>query len=87
MANFTNSVLYIGVINNLIRRVYQHKQETSDIFTKRYHVTRLVYFEVCDDSYSAISREKQLKGGSRKQKIILIETQNPEYMYLYEKII
>jgi len=87
MTNFTNTVLYIGVTNNLVRRVSEHKQEVTDGFTKKYHTTKLVYFEIFSDSYSSISREKQLKAGSRKAKDTLIRASNPEYRDLYNSIL
>lgn len=77
-------VLYIGVTNNLEARVFQHKQELIDGFTKRYHVTFLVFFEATDDISAAIQREKQIKGWSRKKKIALVKTMNPEWKDLSE---
>ncbi len=87
MTNPTNTVLYIGVTNNLIRRVYEHKQKLIKGFTAKYNITKLVYFEVFDDIESAIQREKQLKGGSRKKKIALITKNNPFCQDLYEEIV
>jgi len=72
LTNYTNNVLYIGVTSDLIKRIYQHKNNLVDGFTKKYNIKKLVYFEVCGDAYEAIKREKQLKGGSRKKKIELI---------------
>ena len=86
LTNKWNSVLYIGVTNNLVRRVWEHKNKFVDSFTSRYKLDKLVYFEVFEDSYNAISREKQLKGGSRKQKVELIKKDNPEYKALYDQI-
>ena len=68
MTNYTNSVLYIGVTSNLIKRVYEHRNKFADSFTKKYNITKLVYFETTSDISEAIKREKQLKGGSRKKK-------------------
>jgi putative endonuclease len=79
MASQKNGTLYIGVTNGLERRVWQHKNEVSDGFTKQYRVTRLVYFEAFNDISAAIGREKQLKAGTRKKKIALIESNNPEW--------
>jgi putative endonuclease len=69
--------LYTGVTNDLERRIYEHKNKLMDGFTKRYNVTRLVYFETTDDITAAIVREKQIKGLLRSKKIELIKTMNP----------
>ena len=69
--------LYIGVTNNLERRLYEHKNKLFDGFTKKYNLTKLVYYEETDDIRDAIDREKQLKGQLRIKKIILIEENNP----------
>ena len=71
--------LYIGVSNNLERRVYEHKNKLIDGFTKKYNLTTLVYCETTTDIMSAIAREKQLKGWLRSKKIALIEKNNPEW--------
>lgn len=76
----------MGVTSDLIRRIYTHKQKLIDGFTKKYGVDKLVYFEQFDDISSAIAREKQLKGGSRKQKIELIKQNNPNFKELYDEI-
>ncbi len=76
MTNKTNSVLYTGVTNDLVRRVYEHKNKLVEGFTKKYNVDKLVFYEICEDVNSAIAREKQIKGGSRKKKIQLIEAMN-----------
>ena len=73
MTNYTNTTLYVGVTNNLLRRVYEHKNKLTDGFTKKYNIDKLGYFEILDDMQTAIEREKQLKAGSRKKKIELIE--------------
>ena len=86
MTNYTNTVLYTGVTNNLIRRVYQHKNKVAEGFTKSYNVKKLLYFEVYDDIRLAITREKQLKGGSRKRKVELINASNSEWRDLYDEI-
>jgi len=78
MASWTRT-LYIGVTNNLLRRVIQHKQKKIPDFTHRYNVTRLVYFEQYSGIGLAIMREKQLKGLLRKKKISLIESKNLEW--------
>ena len=87
MTNAHNIVLYTGVTNNLARRVYEHKNGLGGIFTKKYNIVKLVYYEVTDDVNSAIAREKQIKGGSRKKKISLIESMNAEWKDLFDKII
>jgi len=86
LTNITNSVLYIGVTSDIISRVYQHKHKVFEGFTKSYNVDKLVYYEIFDDIELAIAREKQLKGGSRKQKINLVIKNNPEFNDLYEEI-
>ena len=68
LANKHNNVLYTGVTNDLIRRVYEHKNKLVVGFTKKYNVNRLVYYEVCGSIITAIEREKQIKGWSRKKK-------------------
>ena len=77
MTNRVNEVIYTGVTNDLRRRVYQHKNKLISGFTSRYSVNKLVYYELCRDAYHAIAREKQIKGGSRRKKIDLIESINP----------
>ena len=83
MTNNANTVIYTGVTSDIIKRVYQHKNKLIDGFTKKYGVTKLVYFESCEDIKGAISREKQIKAGSRKKKIYLIESVNKEWRDLY----
>ncbi|WP_309498469.1 GIY-YIG nuclease family protein [Sulfurovum sp.] len=87
MSNKNNGTLYIGVTSNLIKRVYEHKNNFVDGFTKKYNLKILVYYEVLDDIQEAIAREKQLKSGSRGKKIELIESMNKEWNDLYESII
>ena len=87
MASRKNGTLYIGVTNDLIRRVYEHKQNVIAGFTQKYHVKRLVYFEETDDVSSAIQREKNLKHWPRAWKIALIEKDNPQWNDLYDVII
>jgi len=77
LTNKMHTVLYTGVTSDLLSRTYQHKTKMVPGFTDRYDVNKLVYYEEFSDAYSAISREKQLKGGSRKKKIELIENANP----------
>ena len=77
--------LYIGVTNNLERRLYEHKHYLVAGFTSKYHMTRLVYFEETSDVYAAIAREKNLKGWLRAKKVALIESINPEWRDLSEE--
>ena len=79
LTNWNNKVMYIGVTNDLARRVYEHRNKMVDGFTKKYNVSKLVYFEQTTDAYSAISREKQLKKWSRQKKNNLVETANPTW--------
>ena len=84
--NKKNGTLYTGVTNNLLRRVFEHKNKTNKGFTQKYNVDKLGYYEVFDNIISAIEREKQIKGGSRKKKLELIESINPEWKDLYNEI-
>lgn len=86
MTNKYNTVLYTGMTNDLIRRVYEHKSMLGGGFTSKYRCTKLVYYEVCGDINSAIAREKQIKGGSRQKKIDLINGMNSEWRDLYEEL-
>jgi putative endonuclease len=81
-----NTVLYTGVTNDLIRRVYEHKNNLVKGFTKNYYVHKLVYFEAVDDAMSAIEREKQIKSWGRQKKIDLINAYNPDWHDLYSEI-
>ena len=83
MTNQHNTVLYTGVTNDLVRRVFQHREKTLPGFTSRYNVDKLVFFEETSDVLAAIAREKQIKGGSRRKKIALIEGLNPGWRDLY----
>ncbi len=84
LSNKYNNVLYVGVTNNLARRVYEHKTGALDGFTKKYNVHKLVYFESCHDIEEALAREKQMKNWSRIKKVVLIEKMNPEWKDLSE---
>jgi putative endonuclease len=86
MASGRKGTLYIGVTSNLIRRIYEHKNDLVDSFSKRYQIHDLVYFEHTNDSLSAITREKQLKKWNRKWKIRLIEKSNPDWRNLYDEL-
>ena len=79
-----SGTLYIGVTNNLERRVYEHKQGVHSGFTKRYKLTRLVYYESTSDVRAAIQREKEIKGWVRRKKIALIASMNPHWKDLGE---
>jgi len=79
MTNRSRVVLYIGVTNGLVRRVWQHQNKTIAGFTKRYNVDRLVYFESFENPYDAISREKKIKAWRRSKKNQLVETVNPKW--------
>jgi putative endonuclease len=83
LTNKNNTVLYVGVTNNFTRRIWEHKSKLIEGFTKKYNVDKLVYFESFDNPKDAIKREKQLKVGSRKKKIELINKINPEWKDLY----
>ena len=85
MTNKNNTVLYTGVTSHIINRVTAHKNKMVEGFTSKYNVTKLVYFEDFATMPEAIAREKQIKGGSRKKKIDLINKMNPEWEDLYEK--
>lgn len=87
MTNSGNTVIYTGVTGNLIQRVYQHREKMCDGFTRRYNIVKLVYYEAFKDVKDAITREKQLKGGSRKRKVELITAFNPDWQDLYETIL
>ena len=85
LSNTHNTVLYIGVTNNLTRRCFEHKQKKTKGFTKKYNVDKLVFFEMFDFIDLAIAREKQLKGFSRAKKDALINSNNPERIDLSRK--
>jgi putative endonuclease len=83
LANKKNGTLYIGVTNDLVKRVFEHKNDLVEGFTKKYGVHQLVYFEQTSDITSAITREKQIKKWRRQWKIELIEEKNPEWKDLF----
>jgi len=87
MASKRNGTLYIGVTNDLIRRVYEHKNYLIEGFTQKYSVHLLVYYEIHNDIYNAIQREKRLKKWNRAWKIELIEKANPDWKDLYNELI
>jgi putative endonuclease len=86
LASGKHGTLYIGVTNNVVRRVYEHRQRAVPSFTSRYGVTKLVYFEIYDDPESAIAREKKIKRWRRDWKIRLIEENNPDRVDLFDGI-
>ena len=85
--NKRNGTLYTGVTSNLVQRIYQHKNKVIDGFSKKYNIDKLGYYEAFDDIESAIVREKQIKAGSRLNKIKLIESINPDWKDLYDSIL
>lgn len=87
MTNSTNKVLYTGVTNDLIRRVYEHKNKLIDGFTSKYNITKLVYFEIFQDPVTAIRREKFIKNLLRRKKLELIENNNPDFDDLYSDLL
>lgn len=86
LASKKNGVLYIGVTSNLVKRIWQHKNNEVKGFTKKYHIHNLVWFEIHETMESAISRERKLKKWRRDWKITLIEKGNPEWIDLYSNI-
>lgn len=86
MTNEYNKVLYTGITNDLVRRVYEHKNGQGGAFTSKYKITKLVFFEITSDVRAAIAREKQIKAGSRAKKLKLIEEMNPEWKDLGDLI-
>ena len=87
LANKPRGTLYVGVTSKLVQRVWQHKEEQVDGFTKRYGLKSLVWYEQHEDVLQAILREKQIKNWNRLWKIELIESGNPEWLDLYETIV
>ncbi len=86
MTNKHNTVLYTGVTNDLKKRVYAHKAKLVAGFTKKYNIDRLIYYEIFDDINNAITREKQIKAGSRQKKIDLINNVNSQWKDLYNDL-
>lgn len=87
LCNKRNGTLYIGVTSELIKRIYEHKNNLVDGFTKKYNVHRLVWYEIHTTSETAINREKHIKKWKRKWKLELIEKNNPEWNDLYENFL
>ena len=86
LINWNNKVVYVGVTNDLRRRVYEHRNGLTKGFTRRCRVTKLVYYEMCEEVMSAIKREKQIKAGSRQKKIDLIQWLNPKWEDLWNHL-
>lgn len=87
LASHRNGTLYTGVTSRLPQRVWEHRDHPVDGFTSRYGVHRLVYYETAETMEAAIAREKQIKAGSRKRKLELIESMNPGWRDLYDEIV
>ena len=87
MATRRNGTLYAGVTSDLVKRVWEHREGLGDGFTKRYGCKLLVWFELAGTMDAAITREKQLKGGSRKKKLAQIEAMNPDWNDLFDQIV
>ena len=87
MASKPNGTLYIGATSDLVKRVWEHKNNSVDGFTNKYEVHRLVYYELHGDMLSVITREKQLKKWNRAWKLELIEEKNPEWKDLWDEIV
>jgi putative endonuclease len=87
LTNDRHTVLYTGVTNDLVRRVSEHREHGLSGFTRRYNVDKLVFYEETNDVRSAIAREKQIKAGSRRKKVALIESMNPDWRDLFENLI
>ncbi len=86
LTNPVNTVLYTGFTNNLLNRVHQHRTKAVPGFTARYNVSKLVYYEVLSTAYEGIAREKRIKGGSRADKIALVNSTNPEWRDLFDEL-
>jgi putative endonuclease len=86
LTNKRNTVLYTGVTSNLMARIQEHREKLLPGFTNRYNVSKLVYYEAGYDASGAIVREKQIKAGSRRNKIELINRLNPEWRDLYDEL-
>ena len=86
LTNPWHTVLYTGITSDLKGRVYQHREKLLPGFTARYNVSKLVYYELFSDPISAITREKQIKAGSRQKKIDLINSMNPAWRDIYDEI-
>ena len=86
LASRKDGAIYVGITNDIVRRIYEHRTKVIQGFTSKYNITRLVWFEIYNDPISAISLEKELKKWKRAWKVQLIEAQNPRWDDLYESI-
>jgi len=86
LASRKDGAIYVGITNDIVRRIYEHRTKVIQGFTSKYNITRLVWFEIYNDPISAISLEKELKKWKRAWKVQLIEAQNPQWDDLYESI-
>ena len=86
LTNAHNTTLYVGVTSDLRKRVYEHSRGSVGGFTKRYNLNKLVHYEATEDIRSAIATEKQLKAGSRRRKVALVESSNPEWRDLMDRL-
>ena len=86
LASRKDGAIHIGVTNDIVRRVYEHRIKAVPGFTSKYNITQLIWFEIYDDTTNAITREKELKKWKRAWKVRLIEEKNPEWKDLYESI-
>lgn len=86
VSNKTDTVFYVGITSNLIKRIFEHKNKVIDGFTSKYNINKLVYYEIYMDAEEAIKREKQIKAGSRQDKINLVSKINLNWSNLYDKI-
>ena len=86
MSNETNTVTYTGVTRDLARRVQEHREKVVDGFSRKYKIRKLVYYEVADNWEAGITREKQIKKGSRRSKVALVNTMNVAWRDLYEQV-
>lgn len=87
LTNKLNTVLYVGVTQDLLKRVWQHREKLVEGFTKKYNLNKLVYYEQYESILEAVAREKQMKGGSRAKKLEIIDKYNPTWEDLYENLI
>ena len=87
LTNKSDSVMYVGVTNDIVRRMWEHKSDTIDGFTKRYHVHKLVYFEEYSEVNDAIAREKKIKGMTRQKKNSLVKINNPDFKDLSKSLV
>jgi len=87
LTNRHHTALYVGVTNDLVRRVHEHRTKIASGFTTRYNVDKLVYYDETSDVVAAIAREKQIKGGSREKKVELVNATNPDWRDLFDDLV